>query len=399
MKYKTFWLIGLLCLLSVLVILKGCEQDHSDQPPAAPEGTQPQKVILRIGKTPNTRAKATGLRIDVVGVEAIGIDEFEEIGPRIAPIIIPNPDIPLDFPLTVPIILFRPPCQYKLTISADLTRDPSRIWEDVIDICEQETDNFTIDVFERFIIGELFIDAPDPVNAGETITVTCIARQISAPDSDRYPLSASLSEWRGESIAEPIDEISPVSDSFPDPFPVTLPSEECRVFTCTIEDGRSPSQTVERTITRILPTPTPTPTPTPRFTDNGDGTVTDNMTGLIWLRNANCFGLFPWETPLGSGIFPAANACNNLASGSCGLSDGSNAGDWHLPSRDELDSLIDPVNMSPVLPTPFPFVNVQNNWYWTSTSFSLTQAWYVGFDDGVVFYSNKGVGQYVWPVR
>lgn len=26
--------------------------------------------------------------------------------------------------------------------------------------------------------------------------------------------------------------------------------------------------------------------PEPRFTDNGDGTVTDNLTGLIWLKNA-----------------------------------------------------------------------------------------------------------------
>ena len=29
---------------------------------------------------------------------------------------------------------------------------------------------------------------------------------------------------------------------------------------------------------------------TPRFTDNLDGTVTDNQTGLIWLKDANCFG-------------------------------------------------------------------------------------------------------------
>ena len=28
--------------------------------------------------------------------------------------------------------------------------------------------------------------------------------------------------------------------------------------------------------------------PVPRFTDNADGTVTDNLTGLIWLKNANC---------------------------------------------------------------------------------------------------------------
>lgn len=28
--------------------------------------------------------------------------------------------------------------------------------------------------------------------------------------------------------------------------------------------------------------------PVPRFTDNEDGTVTDNLTGLIWLTNADC---------------------------------------------------------------------------------------------------------------
>jgi hypothetical protein len=30
--------------------------------------------------------------------------------------------------------------------------------------------------------------------------------------------------------------------------------------------------------------------PNPRFTDNGNGTITDNLTGLIWLKNANCIG-------------------------------------------------------------------------------------------------------------
>jgi hypothetical protein len=32
--------------------------------------------------------------------------------------------------------------------------------------------------------------------------------------------------------------------------------------------------------------------PNPRFTDNSDGTVTDNLTGLIWLKNANCTDKF-----------------------------------------------------------------------------------------------------------
>ena len=30
--------------------------------------------------------------------------------------------------------------------------------------------------------------------------------------------------------------------------------------------------------------------PSPRFTDTGDGTVTDNLTGLMWLKDGNCFG-------------------------------------------------------------------------------------------------------------
>jgi len=28
--------------------------------------------------------------------------------------------------------------------------------------------------------------------------------------------------------------------------------------------------------------------PSPRFMDNGDGTITDNLTGLMWLQDANC---------------------------------------------------------------------------------------------------------------
>lgn len=33
-----------------------------------------------------------------------------------------------------------------------------------------------------------------------------------------------------------------------------------------------------------------------RFVDNGDGTVTDNLTALVWLKNANCFGTRLWAT-------------------------------------------------------------------------------------------------------
>ena len=39
--------------------------------------------------------------------------------------------------------------------------------------------------------------------------------------------------------------------------------------------------------------------PSPRFTDNNDGTVTDNLTGLVWLKNANLFGEGMHEAGLG----------------------------------------------------------------------------------------------------
>jgi hypothetical protein len=38
--------------------------------------------------------------------------------------------------------------------------------------------------------------------------------------------------------------------------------------------------------------------PTPRFTDNRDGTMSDNLTGLMWLKDADCFGSRDWENAL-----------------------------------------------------------------------------------------------------
>src|SRR3989338_4724914 len=35
--------------------------------------------------------------------------------------------------------------------------------------------------------------------------------------------------------------------------------------------------------------------PNPRFTDNGNGTVTDNLTGLMWTKNANLAGFKSWQ--------------------------------------------------------------------------------------------------------
>jgi hypothetical protein len=132
----------------------------------------------------------------------------------------------------------------------------------------------------------------------------------------------------------------------------------------------------------------------PRFTDNSDGTVTDNVTGLIWLRNANCYGSQNWQTAL--------NNSNALANGSCGLSDSSVAGDWRLPNVRELASLVDyQRNPAPTLPIGHPFTGFVSNTYWSSTSYrlSLSGAWFVVFPSGSISYNNKAFNFYVWSVR
>ena len=142
--------------------------------------------------------------------------------------------------------------------------------------------------------------------------------------------------------------------------------------------------------------------PSPRFTDNSDGTVTDNLTGLIWLKNANCFGTRTWATALSD--------ANGLASGSCGLTDGSIAGDWRLPNVRELHSLIHYGVDSLALPNTAgtgkwtsgdPFTGVQSASYWSGTTYAAytSEAWYVALRYGDVRSANTSNSLYVWPVR
>lgn len=70
------------------------------------------------------------------------------------------------------------------------------------------------------------------------------------------------------------------------------------------------------------------------YTDNLDGTVTDNNTNLVWQKDHkdNCATL-SWEDAL--------SYCSTLANGVDGLTDGSSAGDWRVPSNVELITLAD----------------------------------------------------------
>lgn len=131
-----------------------------------------------------------------------------------------------------------------------------------------------------------------------------------------------------------------------------------------------------------------------RFTDNNDGTVTDNLTSLVWLKNANPFGLRTWEQSL--------KDCNKLSSGNYGLTDNSKPGDWRLPNIKEIESLIDYGSFGPCLPNGGkPFENLRPSSYWTSTSVtaSPTEAMFIILGVGPSIFESKEHPFFVFPVR
>jgi len=141
-----------------------------------------------------------------------------------------------------------------------------------------------------------------------------------------------------------------------------------------------------------------------RFVDNNNGTVTDKQTGLIWLTEGQCTQFFSGDTSVGNKRpwDAAVDSANKLASGRCGLTDGSVAGDWRLPNVNELLSLIDSGNSNPALPTDCPLAaSTVPSDYWSSTTYAgfPGYAWPVYFYSGYVDYDDKSSAYYVRAVR
>jgi hypothetical protein len=141
--------------------------------------------------------------------------------------------------------------------------------------------------------------------------------------------------------------------------------------------------------------------PQTRYIDNQDGTVSDNLTGLIWLKDASCLAPANWTTALAD--------ANQLVSGACGLSDKSTGGQWRLPNLIELESVVDITASNPTISAGSPFKNVANINYWTSTGYfggdlGTPTAWAIRMSDGR--YINDGIQNVksvsingVWAVR
>lgn len=128
-----------------------------------------------------------------------------------------------------------------------------------------------------------------------------------------------------------------------------------------------------------MPNPPTTGLPHPAsYTDLGDGTVKDNVTGLIWQKAVAATQAFAWDT--------AKNYCASQAL----------AGrTWRLPTRIELLSLVDFTRTSPALNvTAFPGTP-GGKYYWTASPWVVSQiatkpqySWIVNFYEGLT--SNAG---------
>lgn len=129
----------------------------------------------------------------------------------------------------------------------------------------------------------------------------------------------------------------------------------------------------------------------PRFTDNGDLTITDNATGLMYLKTP--------EASLGAPFNSTQNW--NDAIDACLAVDFAGHDDWRLPNYYELLLINDLGRISPsVDPTFFP--EMRTHRYWTSTTYKgiVTRAWYISMTNAIpAFRTKTDTWAYIFPVR
>jgi uncharacterized protein DUF1566 len=105
------------------------------------------------------------------------------------------------------------------------------------------------------------------------------------------------------------------------------------------------------------------------FVDNGDGTITDFSTGLMWVQD-HAVTPMNWEAAIAH---------------SEGL-EFADYDDWWLPNTNELQSIVDFGSYDPVaIDTTF-FPLTEPFQYWSSTTYAVNSgaAWFVNFDDGIM---------------
>ena len=119
------------------------------------------------------------------------------------------------------------------------------------------------------------------------------------------------------------------------------------------------------------------------YTDNTDGTVTDNVTGLMWEQKTDDGGsrdkdnTYTWKDALAY--------CENLVLGE--------HSDWRMPTPKELERIVDLTKSSPAIDTNI-FPNTNSGKYWTGTTCSgchKHKAFAMDFNDGSLYFGQKRI--------
>jgi hypothetical protein len=119
------------------------------------------------------------------------------------------------------------------------------------------------------------------------------------------------------------------------------------------------------------------------YTDNGDGTVTDKVTALVWQQT----NAADKKTQADAFAY-----CSSLTLGGYK--------DWRLPTVIELASLLTPGVYSPNVNTAY-FPNNPSDWFWSSTAYAGQSGygWDVDFGLGNTYWVDVTSTQYVRCVR
>jgi Protein of unknown function (DUF1566)/Secretion system C-terminal sorting domain len=125
------------------------------------------------------------------------------------------------------------------------------------------------------------------------------------------------------------------------------------------------------------------PTVANQFTDNANGTIKDNLTGLTWQKAPNLDTL-TWENAL---VYAEGLTLSGFS-------------DWRLPNIKELESINDERIVNPSVSTTY-FTTIGVKKYWSSTSLpnQTTRAWYLSTQFGITTYELKTARQWVICVR
>ena len=120
----------------------------------------------------------------------------------------------------------------------------------------------------------------------------------------------------------------------------------------------------------------------PSYTDNGNDTVTDNVTCLVWQK----------QDLLVTRTLDEANVyCSTLNLSGMG---------WRLPSKLEIFSLVDCGKYSPAINQTY-FPSAISSYYWSSTTYAAdtSYAHSVSFAGGYTSLDTKSTSRYVRCVR